>query len=82
MNYSYNAHMRTFTESNRSKPNLLQILWSMMAAFFGVQSNRVHDRDADYIDEVGFLPYIIVGVILAVVFVLGIYAIVQIILRS
>jgi hypothetical protein len=52
----------------------------MVAAFCGVQSNQNHERGFAYIDEVGFKPYIIIGVVLTLVILLTLYTIVQIIL--
>jgi hypothetical protein len=67
-------------KTNPTKPSMLQILWSMIAAFCGIQNSANHERDASYIDEVGFLPYIIVGVGLTAIFVVSIYLLVQYIL--
>jgi hypothetical protein len=67
-------------KTNRAKPSMLQILWSMIAAFCGIQNAANHERDDSYIDEVGFLPYIIVGVGLTAMFVVGLYLLVQYIL--
>ena len=64
------------------KPTLMQITWSMITAFCGVQSNQNHERDFDYIDQVGFKPYIIIGIVLTFVILITLYAIVQIILRT
>jgi hypothetical protein len=65
-----------------SKPTILQITWSMIAAFCGVQSNQAHERDFDYIDQAGFKPYIIIGIVLTFVILITLYAIMQIILRT
>ena len=64
------------------KPSLLQITWSMVAAFCGVQNDENHERDFAYIDEVGFKPYIIIGIVLSLVILLTLYGIVQIILLN
>ena len=58
--------MATSDKPDSSKPSLLQITWSMIAAFCGVQNDENHERDFAYIDEVGFKPYIIIGIILAI----------------
>ncbi len=63
-------------------PSLLQITWSMIAAFCGVQNSQNHDVDDAYIEQVGFKPYIIIGVALTLVIILTIYMVVQIILRA
>ena len=65
-----------------SKPSMLQITWSMVAAFCGVQNDKNHERDFAYIDEVGFKPYIIIGVVLTLFIILALYVIVQIILMG
>jgi hypothetical protein len=64
------------------KPSLLQLVWSMIAAFAGIQSNQNHDRDDAYIEKVGFTPYIIIGVVLTALCVLGIYLIVTLVLAA
>ena len=66
--------------AQRPKPTMLQIVWSMVAAFCGVQNSANHDRDDAYIDDVGFRPYIIAGVGLTALFVVAIYLLVQYIL--
>jgi hypothetical protein len=67
--------------SAEDTPSLLQITWSMFAAFCGVQNQANHDRDDNYLEQVGFKPYIIIGVAMTTVFVMLIYAIVQVILH-
>jgi hypothetical protein len=69
------------TESTSPKPTMLQIVWSMVAAFCGIQSSATHDRDDAYIDKIGFRPYIIVGIALTLFFVASIWLIVKLILR-
>jgi len=61
------------------KPSMLQITWSMIAAFCGVQNSSNHDRDDAYIDEVGFRPYIIVGIVLTITIIVGLRLIVMLI---
>jgi hypothetical protein len=61
-------------------PTLWQILWSMIAAFCGVQNNANHDRDDSYIEQVGFRPYIIAGIILTLIFIAILLLIVKLIL--
>ena len=68
------------TESTPRKPTKMQIVWSMVAAFCGIQSEGNHDRDAAYIDQVGFMPYIIVGVVLTLLFIAIIWFTVTLIL--
>jgi len=64
-----------------SKPSVLQMAWSVFAAFCGVQSGSNHDRDEDHIERVGFMPYIIIGVMMTLLFVLAVYAVVQVVLH-
>jgi len=53
----------------------------MVAAFCGVQNNANHDRDDTYIDEIGFRPYIIAGIVLTLACIVSIWLIVKLILR-
>ena len=43
----------------------------------GVQSNSNHDRDTDHIEEVGFMPFIIISIIMTLLFVALIFGILQ-----
>jgi hypothetical protein len=63
------------------KPSMLQIVWSMIAAFCGVQNSSNHNRDDTYIDEVGFKPYIIAGITLTFAVIAGLWLIVRLILN-
>jgi hypothetical protein len=56
---------------------MLQIIWSMIAAFCGVQNQDNHDRDDAYIEEVGFRPYIIAGIVLTLVVIATLWLIVK-----
>jgi hypothetical protein len=70
------------SKPKNNPPTLRQILWSMVAAFCGVQSNANHDRDEAYIDEIGFRPYIIAGVALTLAFIATLWLIVMLILSQ
>ena len=59
----------------------MQMVWSVVASFCGIQTDRNLDRDDAYIDKTGFTPYIVIGVILTILFVLLIYAVVQLVLH-
>jgi len=74
--------MNSQEESTRKRPGLLQVTWSMIAAFCGVQSTANHERDNVQIEDTGFLPYIIVGVILTALFVGAVALVVKLILSS
>lgn len=68
------------TKPAASKPGMLQIFWSLIAAFCGVQNNSNHDRDDAYIEIVGFRPYIIAGIILTAALIVGLLLIVKLII--
>ena len=61
---------------------MLQIIWSMIAAFCGVQNQDNHDRDDAYIEEVGFRPYIIAGIVLTLVVIATLWLIVKWVLAA
>jgi hypothetical protein len=65
----------------QASPSLLQITWSVFAAFCGVQNQANHDTDNAHIEQVGFMPYIIIGIAMTIMFVVLIYAIVQVVLK-
>lgn len=50
------------------KPTWFQIFFSMIAAFFGVQTKKTYERDFSY-GKAG--PYIIMGIVLTILLVLG-----------
>ncbi len=71
------------TDSNtKQRPGVWKMTLSVLASFAGVQSNQNHDVDDAHIEKVGFMPYIIISVIMTALFVLLIYGIVQLILNS
>ena len=69
------------SKPKNTRPNMRQVLWSMVAAFCGVQNNANHDRDDAYIDEIGFMPYIIAGIALTLACIAVIWLIVLLILN-
>lgn len=60
-------------------PTLLQVIGSVLAAAFGVQSNRNRERD---FQTGSWKAYLIVGVIGTVFFILIVYGIVKLVLSS
>ena len=66
-------------EPTAPSPGMLQIFWSMIAAFCGVQNDANHDRDDAYIEAVGFRPYIIAGLVLTFAVIVGLWLIVKLI---
>ena len=64
-------------EPDHKDPNILQIMWSMLASFVGVQNKKNFERDNAYIEKKGIKPYIIMGILLVIVFHLSIFALVK-----
>jgi hypothetical protein len=62
---------------NQKDPNVLQIIWSMLASFIGVQNKKNYERDNAYIEKKGLKPYIIIGILLVIVFHVTLYTIVK-----
>jgi hypothetical protein len=60
------------------KVTLRQVIFSVLAAFFGVQKNKIRERDFNSDQP---MHYIIVGIISAIVFVLILSGLVTIILH-
>lgn len=61
------------------KPSLMQVIGSVLAAGFGVQSRRNQERDFGY-GSLG--TFLIVGLVATAVFGLVVYGVVQLILQS
>lgn len=59
---------------------LLNIIQSVLAAFIGIQKNSKFNDDDKFIEKNGFMPYLIVGLFLALVFIITIVTVVSIIL--
>lgn len=66
-------------DAPKNKPTTIQVFRSVLASFVGIQSNKNHDRDDSFIDEVGFRPYIVAGIVLTLAFVIVIWLIVKLI---
>ncbi len=60
------------------KPTLLQVVWSVLASFFGVQSSKARERDFKH-GRAGV--FIAVGIAMTAVFVLTVMLIVKIVLK-
>ena len=73
--FNFNAVYRT--SNNPNPPNLWDVIKSVLAAGFGVQSNENRERD---FSSGSPMPYIVVGLAATVVFVLTVYMAVKIIL--
>jgi len=59
-------------------PSFIQVLGSVLASMFGVQSNR--KREADFTHGKP-LQYIVIGLLVTVVFILTIWGVVQIVMK-
>ena len=59
---------------------LLNIIQSVLAAFIGIQKNSKFNDDDKFIEKNGFMPYLLVGLFLALVFIISIITVVSIIL--
>ena len=64
---------------HEKKPSLLQVIGSVLAAFFGVQNSKNRERDFKHGNHRHF---IITGIVLTAVFVLSVYALVQMVLKN
>ena len=64
-----------------SLKNLLKIINSVLASFFGVQGNKKYDEDNDYLEKDGFTPFLIVGIFMVIIFLSGLLFIVGMILK-
>ncbi len=66
-------------QDNKKKgPNLLQVISSVLAAAFGVQSAKNRERDFQHGNAVTFIG---VGVVATLLFILLIYGTVRLVLR-
>lgn len=60
---------------------LLNLIQSVLAAFIGIQKNSKFNDDDKFIEKNGFLPYLIVGLFLAFVFIISIVAVVSVVIE-
>ncbi|MEJ2688154.1 MAG: DUF2970 domain-containing protein [Gammaproteobacteria bacterium] len=65
--------------SEQSTPSMRKVFASVFASMFGVQSSRRHEED---FSGNSATPYIVAGIIVTVVFVLTVWGVVQLVLRS
>lgn len=61
-------------EQSRSHPTFLRVVFSVMAAFFGVQSEKNRARDFQHSS---ILPYIVAGALFTALFLLTLILIVR-----
>ena len=62
-------------------PNIFQVAFSLLASFFGVQSQKNMDRNEKYIEKKGIKVYIIMGFFLVFCLLLTLFGIVKLILH-
>lgn len=61
------------------KPNILQVIASVLAAFIGVQSSKNRERD---FKQGNFKVYIAMGILFTLLFLGSVYLLVSIVLRA
>ncbi|RUO24045.1 hypothetical protein CWE09_12945 [Aliidiomarina minuta] len=66
------------SEPEKKRPNLLQVFFSVVAAFFGVQTEKARLRDFSHGSPA---PYIIVGIVLIVLMLLSVGFVVRTVLK-
>ena len=59
---------------------LIYIIQSVLAAFIGIQKKSRFNDDEKFIEKNGLMPYLIVGLFLALFFIISIVTVVSIIL--
>jgi hypothetical protein len=67
------------SKSTRAKPSLRQVISSVFAAGFGVQSSAARHRDFAHGSPA---VYVVVGVVATLLFVLGVVMLVKLVLSS
>ncbi|MGA7800748.1 MAG: DUF2970 domain-containing protein [Gammaproteobacteria bacterium] len=65
--------------SQQQSPSLRKVFASVFASMFGVQSSRKHQED---FASTSATPYIVAGVVATVLFVLTVWGVVKLVLRS
>lgn len=65
------------SSDKHEKPSFMAVVLSVIAAFFGVQTERNRQRDFSAGKPI---HYILIGIVLAVVFVLGLMGLVSLVL--
>ena len=70
--------MATQDGEEERPPTFAGVLWSVLASMFGVQSNRRREQDFTHGKP---SHYIIVGLLVTVMFVLAVWAVVQLVMK-
>jgi len=69
----------TDKQSPRTKLSILQVIQSVLAASFGVQSNRNRERD---FKQGSAKAFIIAGLVGTLLFILTVYTVVKVVLKA
>lgn len=64
---------------DENKPNFWQIVFSTLAAFFGIQSNKNRERDFKYGN---IYVYIVSGLIFTIIFIFTVVSVVKLVLHN
>ena len=67
--------------TSEKDPSISQIAFSLLASFFGVQSQQNMDRDEAYIEKNGIKIYVVMGFFLVFCLLITLFGIVQIVLH-
>ena len=65
-------------KQDKREPSLLEVLFSVLASMFGVQSNRNREKDFTHGKP---SQYITIGLLVTVVFVLTVWGVVQLVMK-
>jgi hypothetical protein len=71
--------MVTGSKDKHEKPSFWQVCWSVLAALFGVQSEKARARDFTQGNPVVF---IIIGALFIILFVLGVALVARLVLKA
>jgi hypothetical protein len=77
-NFQSESGMATHDGEEGRPPTFAGVLWSVLASMFGVQSNRRREQDFTHGKP---SHYIIVGLLVTVMFVLAVWAVVQLVMK-
>lgn len=66
-------------QDKEKKPGFWQVVFSTLAAFLGVQSNKNRERDFKHGN---FLAYVVSGLIFTVIFIFTVITVVRMVLQS
>lgn len=70
--------MSNETNGKQTAPGLVHVFFSVVASFFGVQSNRKREEDFEFGKP---SHYIIIGLVMTVIFVLTVWGVVSLVMK-